>query len=241
MKKLKSLIRHIVEFILHEPWMLAVLFITVLTFSAFGEVVENVLEGKSRVLDHFILMLLRNPNNIQDPLGPPWLEEMMRDFTALGGIAVLTLVTLASAFYLLAVRKRLQALYLLSAVGTGTIISNIFKLGFDRPRPDLVPHGSITYMAGFPSGHSLMTAVVYLTLGALLAEVHAKKRLKFYFLTLAVTLTILVGISRVYLGVHWPSDVLAGWLVGAAWASMFWIIARYMHFRSMGNKNSLQS
>ena len=78
----------------------------------------------------------------------------------------------------------------------------------------------------FPSVHSLMSAVVYLTLGALLARMVARRRLKFYVLTLAVTLTGLVGISRVYLGVHYPSDVLAGWCVGLSWASLCWLVGR---------------
>jgi undecaprenyl-diphosphatase len=103
-------------------------------------------------------------------------------------------------------------LYLIAAVGIGTIFSNLLKYGFGRPRPDLFPHGSITDTASFPSGHSLAAAIVYLTIGVLLAEAQTRYRLKIYILSLAILIILLVGISRVYLQVHWPSDVLAGWL-----------------------------
>ncbi len=201
-------------------------------FSMFGEVVEEVLEGDSHSIDIYILKLMRNPADLSDPFGPPWLEEMMRDITGLGGIAILGLITLASSAYLAVLRKSGQAIYLMCVVASGTVASNIFKLGFDVPRPDLVPHGSLTLLPGFPSGHSLMSAVVYLSLGAILAEAEPDRRLKIFLLCLAVTITVLVGISRVYLGVHWPSDVLAGWLVGAGWAAMFWVGFRYFRLRN---------
>ena len=100
----------------------------------------------------------------------------------------------------------------------GIVVSSIAKGFFDRPRPDLVPHGSIVSTASFPSGHSMMAAVAYLTLGVLIARVLADRRLKIYVLCLAMMVTVLVGVSRVYLGVHWPTDVLAGWLAGSGWA-----------------------
>jgi undecaprenyl-diphosphatase len=103
------------------------------------------------------------------------------------------------------------------------MLSMAVKMGFDRPRPELVPHGSYVYTASFPSGHSMMSAVVYLTLAAMLARVQPQWRLRIYILGVAVLVTLLVGFSRVYLGVHWPSDVLAGWAVGAAWALTCWL------------------
>jgi undecaprenyl-diphosphatase len=105
------------------------------------------------------------------------------------------------------------------------MLSTGLKMGFERPRPDLVPHATQVYTASFPSGHAMLSAVTYLTLGALLSRVQRRRRVKAFFLGLALTLTLLIGLSRVYLGVHWPSDVLAGWCIGAAWASLCWFVA----------------
>ncbi|MCO6389254.1 phosphatase PAP2 family protein, partial [Aliihoeflea sp. 40Bstr573] len=116
----------------------------------------------------------------------------------------------------------------LASVGGGLLISSVAKEFFDRPRPDLVPHGSFVHTASFPSGHSMMAAVVYLTLGVLVARTLPQRRLKIFVLSLAAMTTILVGISRVYLGVHWPTDVLAGWLAGAGWATVCMLVARVL-------------
>ncbi|GGK54462.1 phosphatase PAP2 family protein [Salinarimonas ramus] len=179
---------------------------------------DEVLEGETHAIDEAILVALRVPGDLSDPLGPGWFEEMMRDFTALGGTGVLTLITLAVVGFLLVARAPRAALAVALAIGGGILLSTLLKSGFDRPRPDLVPHGSIVYTASFPSGHSMMSATVYLTLAALLSRVLERRRLRIYLVTLAVMLTLLVGASRVYLGVHWPTDVLAGWTVGAVWA-----------------------
>ncbi|HKH34153.1 MAG TPA: phosphatase PAP2 family protein, partial [Beijerinckiaceae bacterium] len=118
-----------------------------------------------------------------------------------------------------------------AAVGGGMLMSTLLKLGFARPRPDLVPHGARVYTASFPSGHAMLSAVTYLTLGALLARVQPRRRIKAFFLGLAILLTIVIGMSRVYLGVHWPSDVLAGWCGGAAWAALCWFVALQLQRR----------
>lgn len=221
-----------------HPFSLAALLVCILSFSFFGELVDEVLEGDSHEWDEKILLMMRDPLNSTQPWGPRWLHEMMRDFTAMGGIGMLTLITGAAAFYLFIASKRGHAFYLLAAVITGTLLSNLMKIGFDRPRPDLVPHDSITYMAGFPSGHSFMATVVYLTLGSLLAEISNRTMLKIYFLCLAIFISLLVGISRIYLGVHWPSDVLAGWLIGTAWALLIWLIARFLQEKHILRTNA---
>jgi undecaprenyl-diphosphatase len=192
----------------------------------FAEVTDDVLEGETQSLDRMLLLSMRTAGDITDPLGPRWVEELARDVTALGGVGVLTFITLAVAGYLLLQRKSRAALVVLLAVIGGLVVSHLLKELFDRPRPDLVPHGSHVYTASFPSGHAMMSAATYLTLGALLARVHAQHRLKAYFLFLAALLSIAVGISRVYLGVHWPTDVLAGWTLGACWAIVCWLLAR---------------
>jgi undecaprenyl-diphosphatase len=198
---------------------------------AFVELAGEVVEGDTTDIDRALLLALRDPQNLADPLGPSWLEEAARDITGLGGYAVLTLVTAAVAIYLLMARKRGAAVLLIAAVVGGTLLSTALKLGFERPRPDLVPHATRIYTASFPSGHAMLSAVTYLTLGALLARVQERRRIKAFLIGLAVTLTLLVGASRVYLGVHWPSDVLAGWCVGAAWAALCWFVALQLQRR----------
>ena len=198
---------------------------------AFIKIAEEVIEGDTTIFDRALLLALREANNPADPIGPSWLEEAARDITALGGHVVLTIVTLATLAYLLMTRKSHAAALVVAAVGGGMLLSTALKMGFERPRPDLVPHAARVYTASFPSGHAMLSAVTYLTLGALLARVQPSRRLKAFLLGLAVTLTILVGASRVYLGVHWPSDVLAGWCVGAAWASLCWFIALQLQRR----------
>ena len=185
---------------------------------------DEVIEGETSHIDTAILLALRTPGNPVDPLGPPWLEEMMRDFTALGSTAVLTLITIATIGFLVMDKKPRAAFAVGVAVAGGLLISTFVKMGIDRPRPDLVPHGSYVHTASFPSGHSMMAAIVYLTLAAMLARLRPEWRVRIYILLVAVFVVILVGVSRVYLGVHWPTDVLAGWTVGSAWAMICWIV-----------------
>ncbi|MBL0404161.1 phosphatase PAP2 family protein [Microvirga aerilata] len=192
---------------------------------AFIALADEVQEGETHTFDRQLLLALRDPQNPANPLGPSWLEESARDFTGLGGYAILTLLTLATVTYLLMAGKRGAALLVLVAIVGGTLISTGLKLGFERPRPDLVPHATRVYTASFPSGHAMMSAITYLTLGALLARVEKSRRVSAFIMGLAIVMTLLVGVSRVYLGVHWPSDVLAGWSVGAAWAALCWFVA----------------
>jgi len=195
---------------------------------AFMKLADEALEGDTRAFDESILMALREPGDAGNPIGPEWLADMMADLTALGGIAVLTLLVAGVGFYLLSVGKRGTALLVGGAVGSGAILSALLKLGFDRPRPDLVAHLSHAYSSSFPSGHAMLSAVTYLTLGVLLARAHERRRTKIIVMTYGVTLTVLIGLSRIYLGVHWPTDVLAGWALGAAWAAIWWLIAWWL-------------
>jgi undecaprenyl-diphosphatase len=189
---------------------------------------DEVLEGETRAFDTTVLQALRNPADPGDPLGPAWLEEVVRDVTALGSVTVLPLMTLAAAGYLVIDGKHRTALFVVVAVSGGALISNIAKLAFARPRPDLVAHLVEVQTYSFPSGHATSAAVTYLTLGALLARMQPRKRIKAYILGVALVLTLLIGMSRIYLGVHWPSDVPAGWALGAGWAMLAWAAGRWL-------------
>jgi undecaprenyl-diphosphatase len=191
----------------------------------FVNIADEVREGSTRTIDERLLLAMRSPSDVSDPIGGQWFEEIARDFTALGGTTILVLIVLAAATYLLLLKKSHAAVFIVVAVGGGQLLSTLFKMGFDRPRPNLVPHGAWVYTASFPSGHAMVSAVTYLTLGALLARLHKPRALKAFFLGMAVLLTILVGLSRVYLGVHWPTDVAAGWAAGSVWASVCWLVA----------------
>jgi undecaprenyl-diphosphatase len=201
------------------------------TLLAFMALVDAVTEGETHAFDEALLRALRSPADPGDPLGPWWVEAIFRDITALGGSTVLTLITAAAVGYLLIDQKRAAALFVIAAVGGGMLMSTLAKNLIARPRPELVAHLVDVRTLSFPSGHAMLSAVTYLTLGALLARVQARRRLKAYLLSVAVVLTLLVGASRVYLGVHWPTDVLAGWCAGAAWALLCWVVALWLQSR----------
>jgi undecaprenyl-diphosphatase len=193
---------------------------------AFASIMDEMMEGDTGTFDSALLLALRNPADSADPIGPPWLEIMFRDFTSLGSHAVLGLIGVIALGYLLMQRKLLSAAMLVVSFAGGMILSGVLKLGIARPRPDLVAHLVDVQTASFPSGHAMLSAVCYLTLGALLAGVAEQRRSKAYILGTAVALTAVVGFSRIYLGVHWPTDVLAGWCLGAAWAMACWLAVR---------------
>jgi undecaprenyl-diphosphatase len=192
----------------------------------FLAVADEVSDGDTRGIDRAIFLSLREADNVADPIGPRGLEEIGRDLTALGGVAVLTLLTLFVVGYLLLVRKPRAAAFVAVAVSGAAALSLALKGVFERPRPDLVPHLSYVTSSSFPSGHSMLSASVFLTLGALLARQEESLILKAYFLIVALSVTFLVGFSRVYVGVHWPTDVLGGWAAGSAWAAGCWLLAR---------------
>lgn len=192
----------------------------------FVELTEVARDTATHAFDTEILLFFREAGRPNDPIGPLWLEEAVRDVTALGSMIVLVMVTAVTIFYLLLVRRWRSALLVLVTVGGGQILSSVLKLGIDRPRPDLVSHLAQVQTLSFPSGHAMMAAVTYLTLGTMLAGIVPGRATKIYVLGVAVLVTLMVGVSRLYLGVHWPSDVLAGWCAGFAWAMLCWLVAR---------------
>jgi undecaprenyl-diphosphatase len=209
----------------HERGLLVGLLLAALGLWTFLEVADEVAEGDTHAFDTRVLLALRTPGDPNDPIGPLAFEEVVRDVTALGGTFWLGFLTLAVAGFLVLDGKRRGALFVVTSVLTGLALSSLLKVGFDRPRPDLVAHGAHVLTKSFPSGHAMGSAVVYLTLGALLSRLTPRWRTRAYVLVLAMLLTVLVGLSRVYLGVHWPTDVLAGWSAGATWALFCWTLA----------------
>lgn len=205
--------------------------VVVVSVWSFAAIVDEMGEGETKHFDRTVLEALRTPGDLSDPLGPVWLEQSVRDVTALGSSTVLTLITVAVVGFLWLERKPRTIGFLLLAVVGGVLLSLALKAGFDRPRPDFLAHGQTVFTASFPSGHSMNSAVVYLTLGTILAQAHRHRAVKVYLMSVAVVVTVLVGLSRIYLGAHWPTDVLAGWSAGAGWSVLCWLLIQRMQQR----------
>ncbi|ESZ61307.1 phosphatase PAP2 family protein [Mesorhizobium sp. C120A] len=194
----------------------------------FEELMEVARATTPHAFDTEILLAFRKVGQPDVPVGPAWLEGAMRDITSLGSSSVLVLIVTAVIVYLLLIRRPRTALLIFVAVAGGQLLSTLLKAGIDRPRPDLVSHLANETSLSFPSGHAMLSAVTYLTLGSLAARFLPGRTTKIYVLSLAVLVTLLVGVSRVFLGVHWPSDVLAGWCAGFTWATLCWLAARML-------------
>ncbi len=185
---------------------------------AFLNIADEVGEGETDKIDRALLLAFRTPGAPGDPIGPRWFEESMRDITALGGFTLLTVTVIVASLLLVFHARRREALVFSVTVVLAQISSQVLKGLYDRDRPDLVTHGSIVYSQSFPSGHSTMAAVTFFTLATVLASLETNTRTKALIYAVAMLFVVSVGISRVYLGVHWPTDVLGGWALGASWA-----------------------
>lgn len=190
----------------------------------FIELADELREGGLREIDTWLLHLLRDPANPANPLGPRWLQELVRDLSALGSFPVLFLLSSAVVAALWMEKHRTAAIWLTVAVLGALAMNTVGKLLFARQRPDILPVELLPGSFSFPSGHAFMSAAVYFTIAALLTRVVPKRRTRTFVLVMAMLLTVLTGFSRVYLGVHYPSDVLAGWTLGLCWAALCWLI-----------------
>ncbi len=191
---------------------------------AFVQIADEVSEAEFDQFDSWLLLAFRNPADMADPLGPAWLEEFMIELTALGGYPLLTLIVLAVIGFLVVAGRYGPAIYTFLSVVLGTSLSHGLKLLYDRPRPDLVEQLVSVHTPSFPSGHASMSAVVYLTLATVIVRFVDSRAVRAYVLGAALFLTVGIGVSRVYLGVHWPSDVAAGWAFGVSWACLAWLV-----------------
>lgn len=195
---------------------------------AFVELIEVAREATPHAFDTQILLFFREAGDPDNPVGPVWMEQAVRDVTGMGSAVVLVFITAVVVIFLLIDRKPKAALFVLVAVSGGQLLSSLLKLGIDRPRPELVSHLAEVSTLSFPSGHAMLSAVTYLTLGSLIARVLPGRATRMFVLAVAVVATVMIGLSRIYLGVHWPSDVLAGWCAGLAWATLCWLGARLL-------------
>ena len=220
-------VRHRTKQVLHRWDFLSLVLLTV-AFSAlwgFIEIADEVREGQLQRIDSQILHLFRDPSDPGNPIGSRQVEETVRDITALGGFPILILL-FVSAVTVLWLERRHRAAVWLSVAGLGAaLLSTLFKGLFQRGRPTLIETQLLPESYSFPSGHAMLSAATYFTIAALLVHVVPRKRTRAFILGIAFVLTVAVGVSRIYLGVHYPSDVLAGWAVGVGWAAVCWFAA----------------
>jgi undecaprenyl-diphosphatase len=227
MSAFRSLLRTASD--VEKRMLFGVILVTVFVLG-FGLLASEVVEGDTKAFDERLLQFFRAPANPSLPAGPPWLKEAMRDVTALGSASVLTITVVGVAGYMAVSGLRHAAAMVLGSVALGVLLSSSLKAAFSRPRPLISPDLQV-FTASFPSGHAALSAVVYLTLGALLCRTQSSLAVKTYILCLAMFLSGIVGLSRVYLGVHWPTDVVAGWLVGGTWALICWLAMIWLQGR----------
>jgi undecaprenyl-diphosphatase len=199
---------------------------------AFSRLADVVVEGETQAFDERVLRALRDAQDPSKPIGPWWLPGAALDVTALGSGVVLGLTVVAVAGFLLLQGMYRTALFVFAANTGGWLLNVALKELYQRARPQIVPHLREVLPLSFPSGHAMTSAAVYLTLGALLMRISERRVTKIYCMVVAMLATFLVGASRVYLGVHYPTDVIAGWLVGLSWALFCWIVERAIERRT---------
>ena len=198
----------------------------------FLKLASEVMGGETLGFDKRIVLAFRKADNPSLPIGPAWMTGALMDLTALGGPTVIALVVLAVIGFLVFQTRYWTAVFIFMTAVSGEVVSYAMKAVFVRPRPTVVPHLREAFSSSFPSGHAMQSAIIYLTLGAILMRIAEGRLTKIYILAMAMFLTFVVGLSRVWLGVHYPTDVLAGWIVGLFWASLCWLVAQHYEVRA---------
>lgn len=210
------------------------LLIIVLGSCAFVALAYEVSHGKTQHFDEAVIRSIREDGKLSEFLEKDSVKEIIRDVTALGGHIVLLLSVAAVAAFLRLDGKKGDARFVIGAALSGYVLGTGLKAFFARPRPNVVPLWQHVRDSSFPSGHAMMSAIIYLTFAVILSRLSVSTpRLRSYFVVVALLLTGLIGTSRVFMGVHYPTDVLAGWTVGVVWATLCWLIARRLQRRGM--------
>lgn len=214
-----------------ELQILAVAGLVATSLWAVGTLAEEVSEGEADAFDGWVLRAMRG-SGPEDGAGPWWFTYAVADLTALGGLSVLSLFVLLGVGFLLLKRRPIGAAALVTAIAGGVGLSEGLKAAVQRTRPPVEYRLDDALNASFPSGHALLSAVVYLTLSAVLAQSLGRRRDRVYVLGVGVLMTGVVGLTRIYLGVHWATDVFAGWAVGVAWAAICWLAIFELELRT---------
>ncbi len=191
----------------------------------FISIADMVVDGETQHFDNSILKSLREPADVSQPAFPDWVTEAMKDITSLGSATVIVIFTIIIVGYLL-LRKKYYWMWLviIATIGGALLVWGL-KEFIGRTRPEIVTHLLKENSLSFPSGHSMMSAIVYLTQATLITKIEESRKVRIYIISTALFLTMLIGISRVYIGVHYPTDVLAGWIAGISWALLCWYVA----------------
>ena len=193
---------------------------------------DEVSDHESYRFDTWILVHLRHAANTAIPIGPKWLELSAIDLSALGGFTLQWLLGGAAIVFLLYIRQRAEAAWLGASVIGASLFNTVLKQSLHRPRPEVVPHLTLVDNASFPSGHAMISAAILLTIGAMISETVKSTNARFCIMLFAGFLVFLIGLSRLYLGVHWPTDVLAGWCLGGVWALIVFAANRLLRRRA---------
>ncbi|HSX56923.1 MAG TPA: phosphatase PAP2 family protein [Sphingomonas sp.] len=215
----------------HPPFVfiaMAALAGAVLVLAILGRTIAG---GERFAFDAAIMLGLRQDGNPAIPAGPFWFKQAMVDVTALGGETVLTLAVALTIGFLAASRHLLAAALVFAGTVTGSIAVALAKNLVGRERPALVDHLVEVGSASFPSGHAANSAIIYLTIALVSIQVIPHRAARWFLFGAIALLVAAIGFSRIYLGVHWPSDVLAGWSFGLLWALAWWAGGSWLRLR----------
>ncbi len=178
----------------------------------FAELAEHVMTGSTQAFDEAALRWIKDYHS-------PGLDEAMLEITALGTGTVVIMIVCVSGLFLSLTHHKYSALLLLVATVGGMLLDTVLKLRFDRPRPHVFTWGTQAAMSSFPSGHAMSATIVYSTVAYLAARLQKRLWARWATMLLAAVIIVMIAMSRIYLGVHYPSDVLAGAIVGLSWAA----------------------